>query len=406
MAKKSGTKLAAKKVSAKKQPAPVVAERSLPVTDTAEVSTPKWLVDVCNDLAVQAGAPEFQVDAFASSWNAKLPTYWDTKADGLKQDWTAHKSIYCNPPWKKDVLAKCVGKAIEAAKTGTVTVMLVPVWDQPWMEECRQHGRVHPVSGPVVFHRPDGTKWTFNNNKTTSILNVVVFGPNVGQGNGDTIRRRLTEEEKVKFIELEAKVTVWDDAMMAAAEALSVIQQEGFYLAEYPTFEAYVEAHWERTRQWAYDLIAWYEVNLAAKTLDHPLAMSAARLLKRQINNPELLAKIISEAQELAGKGRPTAETIAEAKAKLLPKPQARPADHRKRCFLVKLGGTDLGKVQSLSGIRGVKEITSDEDGLDLLVTDLDALFAKLAKLVAKNGGLRVSLGITKEEKKEGDQAK
>jgi len=315
MAKKSGTtKLAAKKLSAKKLSAKKTAGKGLSVADPAEVSTPQWLFDTCNDLAVEAGAPPLQVDAFASAWNAKLPTFWDTKVDALKQDWTAHKSIFCNPPWKKDVLAKCVEKAVEAAKTGTTTVLVMPQWHQSWTTKCDEHGQVHRVAGPVVFHRPDGSRWTMNNNKNTSNLLVVVLGPNVQPGPGATIRRRLSEAEQARLQELESKVAHWYEATVAAAEALFAIQTEGLYEAEYETFESYVEANWGRTRQWAYDMIAWHRVNLVAGTQSDPLAVSAARLLKNQIDDPELLCKILAEAKKLASSDRVTAENIAEAK--------------------------------------------------------------------------------------------
>lgn len=407
VARKSRTaKSAAMKASAKGR-ALQVAEKNLPVADSADVSTAQWLFNECNRLAIEACGQPFQVDACAAEWNTKVPTYWDAKKDALKQDWTEHKSVYCNPPWEKSLLPKLVEKAIEAAQHGTTTVMVVPFWNQSWLRRCEKNGRVHRVAGPVAFHRQDGTRWTMNNNKNTSNLLVVVFGPGVKPGNGDTILRRLSEAEQARLKELEARVSQWYEATVTAAEALCAIQDEGLYEADYETFEAYVEANWGRSRQWAYDMMAWHRVNSIAGILDKPLAVSAARLLKQHLRNPELLCKIIAEAQAKSGVDRPTAEHIAEARTKLVPKVaarQVRQSGRGKRQFRVSLGGTDLGKVQSLSRIPGVMEVTSDEDGLDLIVTNLDALFAKLAKLVAKHGGLRVSLGITEEEKEESEK--
>lgn len=131
--------------------------------------------------------------------------------------------------------------------------------------------------------------------------------------------------------------------------------------------------------------------------------MNATRPLKKLRDDPKVVRKIVAEATKLAKaeKRAVTGEDMRQAKAKILP-PVARPAgkkDRRKRHFHVMVTGTDLVKCQELGQTRGVAEITSDEEALDLDVTDLESLFKKLAKLVVKHGQLKVSLAFYKEQR-------
>jgi phage N-6-adenine-methyltransferase len=323
------TKLAAKKVSSKKLSAKKTASENLPVADSADVSTPQWLFDHCNRLAVEACGHPFEVDACAAEWNAKVPTYWTVEQDCLKQDWTQYKSIYCNPPFTTELLAGVVQKAVEAKQT-TTTVLIVPnLHDQPWYVLCEQQGRIHEIKSHARFTQKGGKTTTLNiPSRTTSIV-VVVFGPNVQPGAGTAIREDapvLNPEDQALREQLEAVVESWWDSTLQAAEALWKINTKKLYQSTHATFRAYVEDRFGKTRQWGYDLVRWYEINVLAETTENPLAISAARLLKAYRKDQKTLQKIVKEAKRLAakdGKDSPTAEHVAEAKAKVTGKAPA-----------------------------------------------------------------------------------
>lgn len=131
--------------------------------------------------------------------------------------------------------------------------------------------------------------------------------------------RVLTEDEETRRRELESVVDCWWDSTLAAAKALHQISTERLYESTHRTFEAYVNDRFGKTRQWGYDLVVWYEVNETAGTVESPLAVSAARLLKAQRKDIPLLRKIVKEATKLAakdGNASPTADHVAKAKAR------------------------------------------------------------------------------------------
>ena len=67
----------------------------------------------------------FTLDPCATPENAKCAKYFTAEDDGLKQDWQGH-TVFCNPPYGraiKDWVKKC---HIEAQKTNTTVVMLIP----------------------------------------------------------------------------------------------------------------------------------------------------------------------------------------------------------------------------------------------------------------------------------------
>ena len=67
----------------------------------------------------------FTLDPCATSENAKCSKYYTVKEDGLKQDWGG-ETVFCNPPYGREI-AKWVRKASEESKKpNTVVVMLIP----------------------------------------------------------------------------------------------------------------------------------------------------------------------------------------------------------------------------------------------------------------------------------------
>lgn len=67
----------------------------------------------------------FTLDACATKENAKCPIYYTKEEDGLRQDWEGH-TVYCNPPYGRE-LPKWVEKSYkESRKPNTTVVMLIP----------------------------------------------------------------------------------------------------------------------------------------------------------------------------------------------------------------------------------------------------------------------------------------
>lgn len=67
----------------------------------------------------------FTLDPCSTYENAKCKKYYTIKEDGLKQDWTG-ETVFCNPPYGKE-LKKWVLKCYEESKKpNTKVVMLIP----------------------------------------------------------------------------------------------------------------------------------------------------------------------------------------------------------------------------------------------------------------------------------------
>ena len=66
----------------------------------------------------------FTLDPCATPENAKCSKYFTEEVDGLKQDWGGH-TVFCNPPYGrnvKDWVRKCFE---EAKKPNTIVVLLI-----------------------------------------------------------------------------------------------------------------------------------------------------------------------------------------------------------------------------------------------------------------------------------------
>ena len=163
--------------------------------DNRGSSTPQWLFDRCNQLAIEACGEPITLDVAAAEWNHKCERYYTEQDDGRTKPWDA-KAVFCNSPYTPDFIESFVRKAIAVVQRGTTTVMLIPSWNYPYMDLCEQHGKIHRVCGPVSFQRPDGTAVALNRGHGTSPLVVVVFGPTIQPGFGTPIRKDQSEESK------------------------------------------------------------------------------------------------------------------------------------------------------------------------------------------------------------------
>ena len=80
-------------------------------------ATPQWLFDKLNE---EFG---FDLDPCATAENAKCEKYFTKEDDGLMQDWGGH-SVFCNPPYGREI-SKWVKKCYEESLKPDTTVVLL-----------------------------------------------------------------------------------------------------------------------------------------------------------------------------------------------------------------------------------------------------------------------------------------
>ncbi len=91
--------------------------------------TPDWLFDRLNEEF------SFSLDPSASDANHRCEKYYTAADDGLSQNWGGY-TVFCNPPYGKQ-LAKWVRKAYEESrKPNTTIVLLIPArTDTQWFHD-------------------------------------------------------------------------------------------------------------------------------------------------------------------------------------------------------------------------------------------------------------------------------
>ncbi len=85
---------------------------------SVEWETPQAFFDALNDEF------HFTLDPCSTDENAKCAKHYTRKDDGLSKDWTG-ETVYCNPPYGKD-MPQWIAKCAQHARTGGVAVMLIP----------------------------------------------------------------------------------------------------------------------------------------------------------------------------------------------------------------------------------------------------------------------------------------
>ena len=94
--------------------------KSLFSSNTCIWSTPQDFFDKINKEF------HFDIDVCALPENAKCSRYFTPEDDGLTQDWGRYDTIWCNPPYGKDI-TKWIAKAYTTSHTyGNTIVMLLP----------------------------------------------------------------------------------------------------------------------------------------------------------------------------------------------------------------------------------------------------------------------------------------
>jgi site-specific DNA-methyltransferase (adenine-specific) len=69
----------------------------------------------------------FTLDPCATEKSALCKKFFTPEIDGLVQDWRGH-TVFCNPPYGREI-SKWVKKSYdESQKENTVVVMLIPAW--------------------------------------------------------------------------------------------------------------------------------------------------------------------------------------------------------------------------------------------------------------------------------------
>ena len=96
----------------------------------------------------------FGIDACATPENAKCENFFTQKEDGLKQKWGGYGTIWCNPPYGRQIW-RWVKKAKEEAILGNTVVMLVPArTDTLWFHEYiykKPNVEIRFVKGRIKF---------------------------------------------------------------------------------------------------------------------------------------------------------------------------------------------------------------------------------------------------------------
>ena len=91
----------------------------------------------------------FDLDACASSSNAKCPRYFSKSDDALTRRW--HGTVWLNPPYGRKIGA-FMRKALEESIEGATVVCLVPSrTDTTWWHSYAKHGQVIFLRGRLKF---------------------------------------------------------------------------------------------------------------------------------------------------------------------------------------------------------------------------------------------------------------
>lgn len=92
--------------------------KALFTSNTEEWATPQAFFDELNKEF------NFTLDPCATAENAKCKRFFAKEQNGLVQSWQG-ETVFCNPPYGKDI-KKWVEKADAEAKNGATVVMLIP----------------------------------------------------------------------------------------------------------------------------------------------------------------------------------------------------------------------------------------------------------------------------------------
>ena len=112
---------------------------------TCEWETPQDFFDKLNEQY------HFELDACATPYNAKCKNFFTKKENALSQNWGGWRTIWCNPPYGREI-GKWVRKAYEESRKGVTVVCLLPArTDTRWFHDYCKKGKVEFVRGRLKF---------------------------------------------------------------------------------------------------------------------------------------------------------------------------------------------------------------------------------------------------------------
>ena len=145
----------------------------------------------------------FEVDLAACELSAKCDLFYSKEVDSLKQDWTAHKNMFMNPPYDNIMpwAIKAVDTISESKKGTKITVVLPNDNSTAWFSKILSgSSRVINIisdgkrTGRISFIDAGTNKPCGGNSKGTNIF-VLVSG-----GNKNVITEYVTAKEMSDYI--------------------------------------------------------------------------------------------------------------------------------------------------------------------------------------------------------------
>ena len=112
---------------------------------TPEWTTPQDLFDRLNEKY------HFNLDPASTDENAKCRNHYTLSDDGLTKSWGVY-TVFCNPPYGREI-GKWVEKAYnESIKPNTIVVMLLPArTDTKWFHNYCVKGKIEFIKGRLKF---------------------------------------------------------------------------------------------------------------------------------------------------------------------------------------------------------------------------------------------------------------
>lgn len=124
-----------------------------------EWETPKHIFNYYNKIY------NFQLDAAATKENALCENFYTLEDNSLIQNWNQYKTIWCNPPYGREI-GKFVKKAYEESLKGCIVVLLIPARvDTKWWHEYCSLGNVYFIKGRLKFTNKKFYSYEENINK-------------------------------------------------------------------------------------------------------------------------------------------------------------------------------------------------------------------------------------------------
>ena len=112
---------------------------------TVEWATPQNLFDALDTIH------HFTLDPAATHENAKCARHFTKEQDGLAQNWGG-ETVFCNPPYGRDIGAWVKKGFQEGQKPGTKVVMLLPArTDTKWFHDYCTKGKIEFLRGRLKF---------------------------------------------------------------------------------------------------------------------------------------------------------------------------------------------------------------------------------------------------------------